>query len=80
MVEIKQCSSLERRSVIKFLVIEKCKQNEIYRMCNVYREACFNSKNNVYKLAKHVFTTTSLSQKTRPIGLKHNDSSVKKKF
>ena len=47
-----ECSKLEQRSVIKFLVAEKCKPCEIYRkMCNVHGEACFNEKD-VYKWAK----------------------------
>ena len=57
---------IEQRSVIKYLLAEKCKQCEIYRrMCNVYREACF-SQNFFYKSAKHGFTTTSLNQKDSP--------------
>ena len=45
MAIIKKCSRLEQRSVIKFLVAEKCKQCEVYRrMCNVYGEAYFNKK------------------------------------
>ena len=40
-----ECSSLEQRSVIKFLLTEKCKSCEIYRkMCDVYGEVCFNLK------------------------------------
>ena len=36
-------------SVIKSLVVEKDKACEIYiRMCNMYKEACFSSKN-IYK-------------------------------
>ena len=39
------CSSLEQKSVIKFLVIGKCKPWEIYRrMCDVYGEDCFSKK------------------------------------
>ena len=39
------CCRLEQRSVIKFLVTEKCKQCEIYkRMCDVYGKACFSLK------------------------------------
>ena len=38
-------SRLEQRSVIKFLMADKCKPCEIYwRICNVYEEACFNKK------------------------------------
>ena len=37
------CSKLEERSVITFLVAEKCKPCEIYRrISDVYGEACFN--------------------------------------
>ena len=40
-----ECSRLEQRSVIKFLVADKCKPCEIYRrMCDVYWEACFSQK------------------------------------
>ena len=47
-----ECPRLEQRSVIKFLVTEKCKPCKIYkRMRDVYGEACF-SKKNVYKWAK----------------------------
>ena len=36
---------LEQRSVIKFLVVVKCKPCEIYRrMCDVYREAGLSQK------------------------------------
>ena len=39
---------------IKFLVAEKCEPCEVYRrMCDVCKEACFESKN-VYKWVKHV--------------------------
>ena len=44
-----ECTKLEQRSVIKFLLTEKCKPCEIYRtMSDVYGEACF-SEENVYK-------------------------------
>ena len=44
--QIKQCSMLKQRSVIKFLVAEKCKPCEIYgRMYGTYGEAYFNLKN-----------------------------------
>ena len=34
---------IEQRSVIKYLLAEKCDPCEIYRgMCDVYREACFS--------------------------------------
>ena len=38
-------SRLEQRSVIKFLVAEKCKPCKIYwRMYDIYEEACFSTK------------------------------------
>ena len=40
-----ECSRLEQRSVIKFLLAEKCKPCEIYtRMCIVYREAWLSQR------------------------------------
>ena len=40
-----QCSWLEQRSVIKFLVTDKCKLYEINRkMYGVYADACFCKK------------------------------------
>ena len=39
------CSKLEGRSVIKYLLAEKCKPCEIYwRMCDVHGEACFSQR------------------------------------
>ena len=39
----------EQKTVIEFLMAEKSKLCEIYRrMCDKYREACFNQKN-LYK-------------------------------
>ena len=33
------------KSVIKFLIAEKCKLCEVYRsMCDIYGEACFSQK------------------------------------
>ena len=59
-------SSLEQRSVIKFLLAEKCKQSEIYRrIWDVYREVCLRRKK-VYKFAEYGFATTSLSQSNSP--------------
>ena len=70
---------LEQRSVIKFLLAEKCKLCEIYRtMYHVYGLACF-SQSNVYKWVKHGFITTNLSQKDSPWYGK-TDWLVKKKF
>ena len=58
------CSRFEQRSVIKFLLTEKCKPCEIYKkMCDGYKEACFSQDKNLYKLAKCEFGTTSLSLK-----------------
>ena len=55
-----ECSKLEQRSVIKFLVAEKCKPYEIYKSMYVYSEEYFSRKN-VYKWVKYVFATKSLS-------------------
>ena len=61
----RESSSLEQRSVINFLVAEKCNPCEIYkRMCDAYREACF-SQENVYKWIKW-FITMKVSQKDTP--------------
>ena len=47
------CSSLEQRSVTKFLVAEKCKPYKIYRrMCDVYEEVCFSKKKKKKKKKK----------------------------
>ena len=55
-----ECTRLELRSDIKFLVAEKCKPCEIYtRMCDVYGKACFSQEN--FKWTKNGFATTSLS-------------------
>ena len=40
-----ECSRLEQRLVIKFLMPEKCKLCEIYRrMCDVYGGVCYSKK------------------------------------
>ena len=40
-----ECTRLEQRSIIKFLLVEKCKPCEIYnRLCDVYGEAYFSKK------------------------------------
>ena len=39
-----QCSRLEQKSIIKFLVAEKCQPEICWRMCDVYGEACFSKK------------------------------------
>ena len=47
-------NQLEQRSVIKFFVVIKWKLCEIYiRMCDVYGEASFSEKRNVYKWVKY---------------------------
>ena len=59
-------SRLEQRSLMKFLVAEKCKPYEIYkRIYDVYGEACFNQIN-VYQWIKHGFVTMNLIQKDSP--------------
>ena len=56
-----KCHWFEQRSVINYLVSEKCKPWVTYRrMHDVYREAC-SSKKTIYKWAKHKFATTRLS-------------------
>ena len=61
-----ECSRLEQRSVIIFLVSEKCKPREIYRrMCDVYGEAYFSQKY-VYQWTKCGFATMSLILKDSP--------------
>ena len=43
-----ECSRLEQRSVVKFLVAEKCKLGEFFRrMCDVDRETCFSQQNSL---------------------------------
>ena len=40
-----KCSLFEQRSLIKFLVANKCKPCEIYRrICDGYGKACFRKK------------------------------------
>ena len=61
-----QCSKLEQRFVIKFLVAEKYKPCEIYkRMCDVNGEVCFSHCEPELKRLVHRVET---------------DSPVKKKF
>ena len=53
---------IEQRSVIKYLLAEKCKPCEIYRrMYDVYGEECF-SQENADKWVKHGFTTTNRTE------------------
>ena len=61
-------SRLEQRTVIKSLMVEKCKPCGIYRTCDVnwemYEEAYFSKRNKtVNKWAKHRFATTIPSRK-----------------
>ena len=69
-------SRFEQSSVLKCLVVEKCKPSEIYRrMTNVYGEVCFSQKT-VYKWDKHGFATRNQSQKKNGHGveeLRHYD-------
>ena len=68
-----ECTRLEQKSLIKILVVEKCKRCKIYRrMCNVYREV----------LVQKMFTNgLNMSLLKRcSMELKHTDSLVKKKF
>ena len=52
------CFWLEQSSVLKFLVVEKCKPCEIYRrICDVYEEASLSLKD-VYEWGKGGFSTT----------------------
>ena len=64
---VNQCSKLEQRSVIKFLVAEKCKPCESYwRMYNVNREAYFSQKKSL-QWSKYGFVIImSLNQKDNP--------------
>ena len=57
--------TLQERSFINFLVAVKCKPWEMCRiMCDVYGEVGFSE--NIYKLAKYEFFTSSMSQKGSP--------------
>ena len=56
---------IEQRSIIKFLVADKCKQCQISKECEMYTEKHVLVKN-IYKWAKHGFVTTSQSQKDHP--------------
>ena len=49
---------LEQRYDMKFLLAEKYKPWEIYRMCDVYREACF-SKKDLYRWTRDGVATSS---------------------
>ena len=74
-----ECSRLEQRSVIKFLLVEKCKPYEIYkRMCNECWEACFCFKK-MFTNGLNMFAIVSLSKK-ESTKWEHMDSLVKKKF
>ena len=55
---------------------KKCKPFEIYKsMCDVFGEAYFNNKNNVYKWTKHEPEWTGEFMEW-----KHTDSQIKKNF
>ena len=55
MVDKSECSRLELKFIIKFLVAVKCKQGEIYkRMCDVYGEGCFIKKKCSTKLSMYL--------------------------
>ena len=41
---------IEQRSVIKYLLAEKCKTCEKYRICDVYGKACFSQTISTYGL------------------------------
>ena len=63
----KKCSRLEQRSVIIFLMAEKCKQCKIYRkMCDMCTKKHVLVKKNIYKWAKYEFATISWSWKNSP--------------
>ena len=56
------CSRSGQKSVVQFLLVQKCKPCDIYRrMCDVYGEASF-SQRNFSKLAKHGFATTNRTE------------------
>ena len=62
-----ESSMLEQKSVIKFLVAEKCKPCEVYwQICDVYREAFFSQEKMFTIRLKYEFLTTSLSRKDSP--------------
>ena len=73
-----ECSRVEQRCVIKFLMTEKCKTSEIYKsICDVYGKACFSLKN-VYKWVEYEFIK-SLRKKDSPSS-RNTDSSNKEKI
>ena len=49
MITQPECSQIEQRTIIEFLVAEKYKPI-FKRMCNVYKEACFNQKTFINRL------------------------------
>ena len=64
-LNINQCSSLEQRSFINYLLSDMCAPCEIYRIMYMSEEVCFR-QNNVYKRSKHRFDTTTMSRKDSP--------------
>ena len=51
MTDLKSCSRIEQRSVIKFLVAEQCKPSDIFRrMSDMYEEACCSQKMSTNRL------------------------------
>ena len=45
-----ECFILEQRSVMKSLLVENCKQCQIYtRKCDMYIELCFSKKKKIFK-------------------------------
>ena len=71
-----ECSRFEQRSVIKFLVAEKCKP------CEIYRRIC-----NVYVLVKQILQMSQIwvcssnpELKRQSMVWEHTDSLVKEKF
>ena len=73
-----ECFRFEQRSVIKFLVAEKCKPYENY-CYDVYGEACFSQKN-LYRWAKHAFPVRAWIKKTVLVVETHWLSGKKKFF
>ena len=63
--QVKQCSGLKQRFIIKPLITEKCKLCEIYRrMCNIYGESCFSIKKKFTNELKIVLPLQAWVEKT----------------
>ena len=69
--ERSECSKLEQRSVIKFLLAEKCKPYEFTEECVMFGETCFS---------KNIFTNRLNMYLSPQVWVKDIDSLVKKKF